>query len=178
MIALDTNALSLLLIPGATVSRVGSITPIKLAKERLEALVSRIAQNRDQIIIPTPVLSEVLVKISPEQITELLTELNGSVWFRLEAFDAAAAVELGRRTAVAIAQGDKREGLNDAPWTKVKFDRQIVAVAIVAQATEIISDDPHVKAIGDRWGIKVTSVEELPVPSEFIPPPLLAGLEE
>ncbi len=113
-------------------------------------MVSRIAHNRDQIIIPTPVLSEVLVKISPEQITDLLTELNGSVWIRLEAFDAAATVELGRRTAVAIAQGDKREGLNDAPWTKVKFDRQIVAIAIVAQATEIISDDPHVKSDCDR----------------------------
>ncbi len=35
MIALDTNALSLLLIPGATVSWAGSSTPIKFAKERL-----------------------------------------------------------------------------------------------------------------------------------------------
>jgi hypothetical protein len=178
MIALDTTSLSLLFIPGATVSRVGSTVPIKLAKERLNALVEKIASTNDQILIPTPVLSELMVKITPDQINELLVQLHGSVWFRVESFDAAAAVELGIRTAKAIAEGDKREGLADAPWTKIKFDRQIVAIAVMAQASEIISDDPHLKAIGDRWGIKVTSIEELPIPSEFIPPPLLAGLEQ
>ena len=64
------------------------------------------------------------------------------------------------------------------PWTKVKFDRQIVAIALVNGASEIISDDPHVKAIGERWGVKVTSVDDLPIPSELIPPPLLATLED
>jgi hypothetical protein len=178
MIALDTTSLSLLFIPGATVSRIGSIAPIKYAKERLDVLVQRIANANDQILIPTPVLSELIVKIPPERIHELLAQLNGSVWFRVEAFDAAAAVELGIRTSRAIAAGDKREGLKDAHWTKVKFDRQIVAVAMVNQASELISDDPHIKAIGERWGLKVTSIEDLPIPDEFMPPPLLASLED
>jgi hypothetical protein len=176
MIALDTNSLSLLFIPGATVSRIGATAPIKLAKERLDALVERIANAKDQILIPTPVLSELMVKINPEQINGLLVQLNGSVWFRIESFDAAAAVEVGIRTSMAIAAGDKREGLTDAPWTKVKFDRQIVAIAMMAQASELISDDPHVKTIGERWGLKVTSIEDLPIPSEFVPPPLFEAL--
>lgn len=178
MIALDTTSLSLLFIPEATVSRFGSTSPIKLAKERMSSLVTRIASSNDQILIPTPVLSEIMVKISPDQINDLLLQLNGSVWFRIEPFDSASAVELGIRTSRAIASGDKREGLADAPWTKVKFDRQIVAIAMMAQAVEIISDDPHILSIGKRWGIKVTSIEDLPIPNEFMPPPLFAALEQ
>ena len=179
MIALDTNSLSLLFVPGATVSMAGTTQAVFLAKERLEALVSRIADTHDKILIPTPVLSEMMVKMTLPQINLLLELLNKSAWFQVEAFDTAAAVELGTRTAAAIAAGDKREGI-DAPWNKVRFDRQIVAIAKVAQATEIISDDSGVRSVGERWGIRVTSVADLPVPDEFKPPPIfeLAGYQD
>jgi len=179
MIALDTTALSALFIPGASLCRKGTTIPIKHAKERLEALIERIANDREPIIIPTPALSELLVMIPPEKITPLLDQLNSSMWFRIEAFDSASAIELGMRIAKARAAGDKREGLpTETPWAKVKFDRQIVAIAITSGASEIISDDPDVKNIAERWGIKVVSVEDLEIPAELIPPPLLAPLED
>ena len=169
----DTTALSVLFIPGSPLCRRGTTIPIKHAKERLEALIDRIAKDHEQILIPTPVLSELLVKVPPEKVTLLLDQLNTSIWFKIEAFDSAAAIELGLRTAKARAAGDKREGLPaDTPWAKVKFDRQIVAIAITNGATEIISDDPDIKAIGERWGMKVISVEDLAIPAHLIPPPL------
>lgn len=76
-----------------------------------------------------------------------------------------------------MAAGDKRDGLQ-ADWTKIKFDRQIVSIALVVGAVEIISDDGDVAAIGERWGVPVRSVEDLPLPAELIPPPLLAHLED
>ena len=179
MIALDTTALSALFIPGAALCRKGTTIPIKHAKERLESLIERIAKADDPIIIPTPALSELLVKVPPEKVIPLLDQLNSSKWFRIESFDSAAAIELGLRIAKARADGDKREGLpSETPWAKVKFDRQIVAIAIVSGASEIISDDPDVKAIGERWGIKVSSVEDLEIPAHLIPPPLLRALED
>ena len=66
--------------------------------------------SNDSILIPTPVFSEVLVKLSTEQMANLLAVLNASAWFRVEAFDTIAAVELAVRTAKAIASGDKKEG--------------------------------------------------------------------
>jgi hypothetical protein len=66
-------------------------------------------EDRDAILIPTPVLSELLVCISPDKIADLPTQLNASIWFRIEAFDSAGAVELAIRTANAIAPDDKRE---------------------------------------------------------------------
>ncbi len=178
MIAFDSTALSALFIPGAKLCRPGTNVPIAHGKERLAAFVERAAKQRDTILIPAPVLSELLVCLPPAKIPEFLVQLNSSVWFRVEAFDSAAAVELGMRTAAAIATGDKREGAANVPWTKVKFDRQIVAIAITNQASEIISDDPHVHAIGERWGIKVTSVADLPMPPELVPPPLFADIED
>jgi hypothetical protein len=162
---IDTTTLSALFIPGALPCRKGTTIPIKYAKERLEYLVEKIAKNREQVIIPTPVLSELLVKVPPDKIALLVNQLTSSAWFRIEAFDSAAAIELGVRIAKALASGDKREGLpSETPWAKVKFDRQIVSIAIACGASEIISDDSDVKRIGERWGVKVISVEDLPIP--------------
>lgn len=71
MIAFDTTALSLVWVPGATARNRRTQKPIKHAKERLEALIDRIAANDDVILIPTPVLSEVIVKI-PSKAHELI----------------------------------------------------------------------------------------------------------
>lgn len=172
----DTTTLSTILIPGATASNRNTKKPIKHAKERVDLLIETIAANDGLIIIPSPVLSEVIVKI-PDKADELLKKIKSSPWFKIEGFDAAAAVELGLRTARAIAAGDKREGLQQ-DWTKVKFDRQIVSIALVAGAEEIISDDADIAAIGERWGVLVRSIDDLPVPPELIPPPLLASLED
>lgn len=176
MIVLDTTALSLLFVPNAT-SNTKEGKPIKHAKERMEFLVERLSQEDGQIIIPTPCLAEICVKLDPLRIDELLKRLKSSPWFRVESFDAAAAVELGLRTAKAIAEGDKREGLQ-ADHTKVKFDRQIVAIAMVNGAEQIISDDGDIVAICQRWKMPVSSVGDLPLPPFLIPPPLLANLEE
>jgi hypothetical protein len=179
MIALDTTALSILFVDGATVCRHGSKVPIKYARERLDAFVDRIANNHEQILISTPALSEVLVKVPADRINGLIAQLNSSAWFRVESFDSAAAIEAPARLANAISKGDKREGLpKETPWTKIKLDRQIVSVALVNFASEIISDDPDIAAIGDRWGFKVSSIEDLPIPDRLIPPPLFAALEE
>jgi hypothetical protein len=39
-------------------------------------------------------------------------------------------------------------------------------------------DDPDVKSLGDRWGMDVKRVKDLPIPSHMIPPPLLAAAIE
>lgn len=110
-------------------------------------------------------------------INDLLKEIRTSRWFQVVSFDSAAAVELAIRTTRALAAGDKREGLK-ADWTKIKFDRQIVAIAIVAGATEILSDDQDVHSIGERWGIKVIRAGDLPLPKALQKPSLLEGIPD
>jgi hypothetical protein len=174
MIVFDTTAASLLFVPSSAANHEGK--PIKYARERLDALIEKIAKENGKIVLPTPVLSELLVKI-PEKANELVRQIRTSPWFQLESFDPTAAVELGLRTAKAIAEGDKREG-SRADWTKVKFDRQIVAIAISSGASQILSNDPDIAAIGKRWGIDVIGLQDLPIPPELIPPPLIAAMQE
>jgi hypothetical protein len=53
-----------------------------------------------------------------------------------------------------------------AIWAKVKFDRQIVAIAKVIGATEIYSDDGHVSRLAKQANIKCIGVADLPLPEE------------
>lgn len=176
MIVFDSTALSTVWVPGAIACSWKTKKPIRHARERVDALIERIAASGDVIVIPAPVLSEIIVKI-PAKADEIVRRLRTSPWFRVEAFDTAAAVELGIRTARAIAAGDKREG-SQADWSKVKFDRQILSIAIVINASQILSEDADLAALGERWGFPVTSIEELPIPAELVPPPLLADLPD
>lgn len=67
------------------------------------------------------------------------------------------------RTKAAIDAGDKRGG-QTGEWAKIKYDRQIVAVASVERATTIYSDDDGVRAFATAQGLRVISVRELPLP--------------
>lgn len=170
---LDTTALSLLLLPANANQDHAAVS---FARERIETWVQTRVQEGGTVIIPAPVLSEFLVRAG-DGINDLLKEIRTSRWFQVVGFDSAAAVELAIRTTRALAAGDKREGLK-ADWTKIKFDRQIVAIAIVAGATEILSDDQDVHSIGERWGIKVIRAGDLPLPKALQKPSLLEGIPD
>lgn len=175
-IALDSTALSVLFVPGAT-SRTRTGSEIQHARERLDFMHSQLSKSGGTIIIPAPSLAEVIVKLTPDETQQLLAKVKVSRWFEVASFDAVAAVELGIRTRDALALGDKRGGI-DAPWAKVKFDSQILSIAIAADAEKLISDDVDVIKMGENWGFPVVSIQSLPLPPELEPPPLFADVSE
>jgi hypothetical protein len=71
-------------------------------------------------------------------------------------------------TRAAIEAGGKR-GKAKGPWSKVKVDRQIVAIAKVHGAETIYSDDGDVRSLGEDSGIAVTRIVDLPVPTGSSP---------
>jgi len=63
--------------------------------------------------------------------------------------------------------GDKKEGsLN---WSKVKFDRQIVAIARVEGAERIYSNDDDIKRLGASDSIEVMMLDDLELPPAATP---------
>ncbi len=165
MVVFDSSVLLLLLQPNAS-SPVDPDTgePVESAKERVKFLLQRLENDGIKIIIPTPALAEVLV-YAGQAGAEYLDIFNGSMVFRIESFDERAAVELAAMTAEALAGGDKFGG-SDAPWQKVKFDRQIMAIARVAGATTIYSDDKSLRGLATDVGADVIGVGELPLPPQ------------
>ena len=163
MVAFDNTILSLLVFPDADLRQGSSGQKVEYARERVLGLVHEIEDAREQVAVPAPALSELLVTDGVD-VQDVLTTLRGSSFVRIESFDERAAVELAMRLRDARKAGDQREGL---PITKnaMKFDRQIVAIALVCGARVLYSDDDGVAKFAAACGLAVKRVTDLPVPA-------------
>jgi predicted nucleic acid-binding protein len=138
--------------------------PVEHAEERIAQLVSDLEKLRVTIIIPTPALSELLVH-SGAAGPELVKQISGAAAFRIAPFDTRAAIEVAEMTRAAIDAGDKRRG-ESWPWVKIKYDRQIVAIAKVVSADTIYTDDEGLRRFAEAQGLRVVRLAELPLPAE------------
>ena len=165
MVVFDASILLLFFAPD-TRPPLDSATgdPVTRCKDRVEHLVSTFESERTRVIVPTPVLSEILVRAGEAGVAYLET-LNSSVHFKIVPFDTRAAVELAAMTHEAIGSGDKKGG-SASPWTKVKFDRQIIAIARTEGAETIYSDDEGIHRFATQAGIEVIGTGQLPLPPE------------
>lgn len=163
MVLFDNTFLCLLLHPSAKPPLDPKTRrPVENAKERIEYLVQSLEKDRQKIVIPTPVLAEFLV-LAAEAGPQYLAELNHSAQFRIEPFDQIAAVEAAALEREARSLGDKRSGIRET-WAKVKFDRQIVAIAKVHGVHTIYSDDNDIEQHTQGLNIRVVKVATLPLP--------------
>lgn len=119
----------------------------------MDFLVSTLDKRREKIIVPTPALSELLVHAAGAG-PEYLDILNKTAAFKIVNFDDRAAVEVAAAIREAITAGNKKSGAVGT-WAKVKFNRQIVAIAKVAGATAIYSDDDDIARLAKLCGIPV-----------------------
>jgi hypothetical protein len=163
MVAFDNTILSLLMFPDADLQQGSDAQQVEYARERVLGLVQELDDAREQVAVPAPALCELLVTDGVDA-QDLLTTLRSSSFIRIESFDERAAVELAMRLREARKGGDQREGL---PITKnaMKFDRQIVAIALVSNARILYSDDDGVARFATGCGLAVKRVADLPIPA-------------
>ena len=165
MVVFDATVLSLLLWPEARPpDDPNTGKKVTRCKERIEFLVQTLHSKRETIIIPTPVLSEVLV-VTGEDGLAYVPIFQKSTTFQLAAFDTLAAIELAEINRQARVAGDKKSG-TDAPYQKIKIDRQIVSIGKVAAAHTIYTNDTSLSTFAAKAGIKTIGVHELPLPPE------------
>jgi predicted nucleic acid-binding protein len=163
MVGIDETTLSLMLHPAARPpSDPKTRKPVERVEDRLEKLLEDLDADNERIILPTPALCEFLV-LAGKDGPAYLDKLREMKTILIKPFDEMAAIELASIEYEARGKGDKRGG-SAAPWTKVKFDRQIVAVAKVNGATKIYSDDDDVIKFGAKAGMEVISTWNLPLP--------------
>jgi predicted nucleic acid-binding protein len=161
MVVFDTTFLSQLLYEKSRPPLDHSTKqPIERAKERIEYLIEKLNEGRQKIIIPTPVLTELLAVSNNPQ--ELLERISSSRWFEIYPFDQKAAIECAEFIRAAKKPHEKKEF--PSTWAKAKFDYQIIAAAIVVGADTIYTDDEdiHRLLIGKR--IKAIRISGLPLP--------------
>src|SRR5487761_398470 len=93
MVALDTTILLPLLSSLAGPPSGSDGKPIDSWKEKIDHLIEDLQKSHEKIILPTPVLAEVLVHAAHAG-AEYLRRLKQSSSFRIEPFDDRAAVEV------------------------------------------------------------------------------------
>jgi len=135
------------------------------ARERVEYLIDRLSEAGEKIIVPTPALSECLVHAGLAG-PEYLVILGKQSCFRVASFDERAAVEAAVRTFHARQRGQRKGGNPEASKAKIKFDRQIVAIATVEAATAVYSDDSDVRGYAIEAGLEAYGLSDLPLPPE------------
>lgn len=138
--------------------------PVGGYRERIDYLIERLEKDRIKIIIPTPALSEILVRAGSAG-AEYLDRINASSAFKIVPFDQRAAVEVAAMTREAIDAGNKLGGL-EGTWAKIKYDRQIFAVSKVENANVVYSDDRNMRTLCNRHGMTIVRTAELPLPPE------------
>lgn len=163
MVGIDETTLSLILHPKARPPKDPATKKlVDRVEDRIEKLLEDLDADSERIVLPTPALCEFLV-LAGKDAPEYLAKIKSMRTFLIKPFDEMAAVELAAIEYEARSGGSKRGGIS-APWTKVKFDRQIVAVAKVNGCKQLYSDDHDVIKFGEKAGLEVISTWKLPLP--------------
>jgi predicted nucleic acid-binding protein len=167
VVAIDNTALALPFHPGAKPPndpKTGQ--PLIKARERIEQLISDLDAEDERIIIPTPVLCEFLILAGREG-SLYLEKIQGAKTLLVSPFDQRAAIQLAAMELAARGKGGKRVG--GLPYQKVKFDRQIVAIARVNGALTIYSDDQDLGRFAKSVGLRAVCTWDLPIPASKTP---------
>jgi predicted nucleic acid-binding protein len=164
MVAIDNTFLSLMLHLRAKPPKDPATgKPVERIGDRIEKLQEDLDSESERIILPTPVLSEFLI-LAGRDGPGYLEKLSGMKNILVKSFDQVAAIELAAVEVEDRLREGKRAG-SASPWAKLRFDRQIVAIAKTNGARRIYSDDEDVMKFARRLGIEVIRTWELPLPS-------------
>ena len=153
----DSTFAILMISPGAKPPPGPAGTRPAEAAERVDLLIDTLEKQRSDIMIPAPVVTELLIRGRPP-LTEILALLQRTGGFRFPPFDYKTAVECGVLLRKYWAASKRK----DASRAKVKFDHQIIAIACIEAVDVIYSDDVDMKKLGRAVGIKVVGIWDLP----------------
>ena len=176
MVVFDTTFLLHLIDPHASPPLDPSTgQPVTYAYQRVRYLISDLNDRHIKIIVPTPALGELLI-LAEKAGGEYLDSFTRAAVFQVESFDVRAAVELAIMTAKDIKDGDKRAG-STATMAKLKFDRQIVAIAKVNSGSLIYTNDKNLIKFANARDVETIALWDLPLPPEDAQMDLLANVE-
>ena len=134
------------------------------AEARAEALVELIDGKGGTILIPTPVLAEYLVGVERSHHQQHLDIVNGVSCFEIVAFDQIAAVECARM----VDDSELKVMDPEATKAKLRFDRQIIAIALANNADEIWTHDKGLYTKAHSCGLLVKSLADIePSPEQL-----------
>lgn len=159
-VVLDTSVLIYLVYPSSSAPldpKTGK--PVTHCQERIEGLLEQLDEQETQLVVPTPVLSELLILADTRQV-EILAAVANKRSVQVVNFDQMAAVE-----NAALRRNKKLTAKARSETKKeVSFDLQILAIARVAHADLVMTDDDNLRKRCVKAGFAVQGIADLPIP--------------
>lgn len=131
-------------------------------RARIDHFIDSAEKTKSKIVFPMPAIAEFLVGADLAGV-DFLNRLDRKTFFIMADFNRAAAFELAQIDRAAMNVGDKKDE-TDAPWQKIKVDRQIVAIGKSLGAGLVISGDRSVRNNALRVGMAGKTIQELELP--------------
>ena len=155
---LDNNVLIQILAPTVTgLSDPETKAELDRLNDRAAAFVSQVESQNAVMVIPTPVLAEFLMGVEVEKYQDYLDAINSNACFQLVDFDTASAIECAQLPSrQELAQLSPEQSAS-----KLKFDRQIVSIALAAMVDEVWSHDESLRKIALAKGLVVKSLADI-----------------
>lgn len=138
---------------------------ISFAKERVQGLIAELEKASAKVIVGTPALSEIMVRTGVVAGQSYVKIMRASKAFRIVPFDEKAAIEVAIMAGHSTA-GAAEDDLMVGTKAKVKYDRQIVAIAHTEGASTFFTDDGNQGKLAQRLGMKVRGLTDCLVPTE------------
>ncbi|MGO9258551.1 MAG: hypothetical protein ACLQU1_19870 [Bryobacteraceae bacterium] len=133
------------------------------AQDRIDFLVQTISDKKDsKIILPTPALAEFML-LAADRWAEYLTIIRRRAIFEIAGFDDPEAVELVEHW-LKFGDGKKLKPSTPETWAKLKYDRQIAAIAVTRRVECIYSTDCDLEKYAKELRIKFRNLVDLPLP--------------
>ena len=166
MIVFDASVLLLLLNPDMPPPKDAATgLPVARCKDRIKYFIAELTKQRQKIIVPTPALSESLIRAG-DAAPQYLEIMRNSRFFQISPFGLTAAVEAAELMRQRLAKFGSLKGDARDSRAKVKFDLQIVAIARVTRATTIYTDDDGLQTLAKSSAIAANGIASLPLPPE------------
>jgi predicted nucleic acid-binding protein len=159
-VAVDTTVLVYLANPRAQPPIDPSTQqPVEHCHERIMGLIDELDEGDTLLIVPTPSLSEVLIKYTSKE-AEIIATLQGKRAILIAPFDTRAAIEnaayRAREKGVKRSKGRTKK--------EVSFDLQILAIAKVNEVDLLLTDDQELRKHAQKVGIKCAGIADLAIP--------------
>ena len=165
-ICIDSNYFAVLIDQASGTIQDQKGSAIEFVRERL---LHFIKENKAEVILPSPVYSELLM-ISTVT-TELLDKyLGNNGRFIICPYDVRAA-RVHAEVEKPILRKDKRAGRNET-MARLKFDRQILSIAKQNGVELIVTSDTGVISDSKRYDINTICVAEMDLPPSIRQPGL------
>lgn len=140
-------------------------TEIKDIERRVEALIDYVESNGGKIIIPTPVLAEYLIGIDKSDHQMHLRLIQSQACFEIVPFDEIAAIECAQMPSLK----ELKAMMHTDTANKIKFDRQIISIALAINADEVWTHDKGVYTRCKELNIVAKSLADItPAPKQVL----------